>query len=99
MEKARLQKYYQEKIDLTQKEIAAYLNNTMRPGMVHGFTAPYVINLALSQYQRYLEVKEYYTKTYPNPSERLEMYIVDAFAMEYIKDYYSLLHVEFAEQV
>lgn len=98
MERVKLQQKYQVKIELVQKEIAAYLTNTMKPGFVHGFTAPYVINFALSQYQRYLEVKGYYTKAYANPAERLSVYTRDAFAIEYIKEYYDLLHVEFAEQ-
>ena len=99
MENAKLQQKYQAKIDLVQKEIAAYLINTMKPGFVHGFTVPYVVNFALSQYQRYLKVKEYYTKTYPDATERLNAYTKDAFVMEYIKEYYELLHVEFADQV
>lgn len=96
---AKLREKYETKIDLVKKELIAYLGNTMRPGHTHDFEAPYVLNYALSQYQRYKLVKKYYTEAYPNATERLNAFKNDVLAMTYIEEYYETLYTFFGTAV
>ncbi len=88
----KLQARYEAKVEMVKNELISYLGNTMRPSHMQDYQAPYVINFALSQFQRYELVKKYYLTAYSSVDERITAYKQDEFLMIYIQEYYEYLY-------
>lgn len=93
----KLQAEYDEEVEVIREGLNVYLETSMRPEGTEDQEAPYVVNYALSEYERYTIVKEYYETTYTNGTELFEVFKTDTVAPEYLGDLYAPLYDYFQE--
>lgn len=94
---AKLQEEYEREVDLIRDGLLFYLRYSMRPAEAGTEDAPYTVNYALSDLERYTIVKEYYETTYTDGKERFEAFKADKVAPSYLGELYAPLYDYFLE--
>ena len=94
---AELTSAYEQEVEAVRQSLLFYLHYTAKPN--GDVSAPYVVNYALSDVERFSIVKEYYESTYTDTAERFSAFKKDLIAKSYLGEMYEPLYIYFRDTV
>ena len=85
----KLQKAYEQEVDLIRDALLFYLRFSLRPD---ASDSPYVVDYTLSEEERMYIVKDYYMEKYEDGGERFEAFKEDKVAKHYLGELYAPMY-------
>ncbi len=93
----RLMAEYEKDVAVIKDCLLFYLRYSMKTAAASEM-APYRVDYSLTDEQRMLIVKEFYTNNYPNAVERFELFLQDKVAPQYLGQLYPPLFSYFSAE-
>jgi hypothetical protein len=93
----KLRERYRNEVEKLKEGLLFYLRFSSIPDGDSEDTAPYVVNYALSETERFNIVKTYYERTYTNGAARFNAFEQDKIAPKYLGELYAALYDYFLE--
>lgn len=83
---------YEREVDTVRQALLFYLRYSGKPSGEAGESAPYPLNYALTDEERFVVVQEYYMSAYSDAEERFTAFQADGFAKSYLGELYAMLY-------
>ena len=92
----KLQKAYEQEVDLIRDALLFYLQFSLRPD---ASDSPYLVDYTLPESERMYIVKDYYMEAYTDDKERFEAFKADEVAVHYLGEFYAPMYDYFRSYI
>ncbi len=95
----KLQAVHDEEVTMLREALEFFLRFSNKPAEEEAESAPYLVDYSLTEDERAVIVKEYYTNTYSDGQERFDAFVADPIAKQYTGTWYKSLYDYFLEGI